>query len=137
MGMTSHFVYTAWDAERPASLSPGVIGDIIRGRIGFDGFLMSDDLGMHALTGGFDERAQGVVAAGCDAALHCSGDMAEMVAVAKGLGEMTDAALKRLDRAMASVADAAQAASYDELRSEEHTSELQSLLRISYAVFCL
>src|SRR3546814_19652856 len=80
--------------------------------------LMSDDLGMHALTGGFDERAQGVVAAGCDAALHCSGDMAEMVAVAKGLGEMTDAALKRLDRAKASVAVAAQAASYDELPAQ-------------------
>src|SRR3546814_19801808 len=101
MGMTSHVVYTAWDAERPASLSPGVIGDIIRGRIGFDGFLMSDDLGMHALTGGFHERAQGVVAAGCDEALHRSGDMAASVQVAKGLGEMADAAPTRLDPPLA------------------------------------
>ena len=53
MGMTAHVVYTAWDAERPASLSPIVIGEIIRGRIGFDGLLMSDDLGMEALPGRF------------------------------------------------------------------------------------
>ncbi len=53
--MTAHVVYTAWDAERPASLSPTVIGDIIRGRIGFDGLLMSDDLGMEALPGDFGE----------------------------------------------------------------------------------
>lgn len=118
MGMTSHVVYTAWDADRPASLSPRVIAEIIRGRIGFDGFLMSDDLGMHALSGGFDERARGVVEAGCDAALHCSGDMTEMVAVARGLGDMTAEALKRLDRAMASIADAIPATSYDELAAK-------------------
>ena len=58
--MTAHVVYTAWDAERPASLSPTVIGDIIRGRIGFDGFLMSDDIGMEALAGDFGSRAAGV-----------------------------------------------------------------------------
>ncbi|MDB5697223.1 MAG: nagZ, partial [Alphaproteobacteria bacterium] len=67
MGMTAHVVYTAWDAERCASLSPAVIGEIIRGRIGFEGFLMSDDLGMHALKGDFADRAHDVVAAGCDA----------------------------------------------------------------------
>ena len=55
--MTAHVVYTAWDPERPASQSPTVIGDIIRGRIGFDGWLMSDDLGMEALAGDFGERA--------------------------------------------------------------------------------
>jgi beta-N-acetylhexosaminidase len=81
MGMTAHLVYTAWDAERPGTLSPRVIGDIIRDRIGFDGWLISDDLGMKALTGGFDERSRGVLAAGCDVALHCSGDMAEMMAL--------------------------------------------------------
>ena len=118
MGMTAHVVYTAWDADRCASLSPIVIGEIIRGRIGFDGLLMSDDLGMHALSGGFDERAAGVIAAGCDVALHCSGDMAEMVAVASGLGEMTDAARERLDRAMASVADAGEGAPYAELAAK-------------------
>src|SRR3954454_4593910 len=72
MGMTAHVIYTAWDRDRPATMSPVVINEIIRGRIGFDGFLMSDDIGMEALAGDFGSRADGVVAAGCDAALHCS-----------------------------------------------------------------
>ena len=66
MGMTAHVVYTAWDPDHPASMSATVIGDIIRGRIGFDGWLMSDDIGMEALAGDFGSRAAGVVAAGCD-----------------------------------------------------------------------
>ena len=102
MGMTAHVVYTAWDDERPASLSPTVIHDIIRKRIGFDGWLMSDDLGMEALQGDFGERAAGVVAAGCDVALHCSGKMAEMVAVAGAVPAMTAGGVERLERAMAS-----------------------------------
>src|SRR5581483_7734439 len=61
MGMTAHVVYTAWDAERPASMSPFVIRAIIRERIGFDGFLMSDDIGMEALEGDFASRSAGVV----------------------------------------------------------------------------
>jgi beta-N-acetylhexosaminidase len=103
MGMTAHVVYTAWDAERPASLSPVVIGDIIRGRIGFDGFLMSDDLGMEALSGSAGERAAGVVAAGCDAALHCSGKMDEMLSVAAAVPQLSLEGEARLARAMASV----------------------------------
>lgn len=105
MGMTAHVVYTAWDKARPGSLSPVVIGDVIRQRIGFDGLLMSDDLGMHALSGDFGARAAGALAAGCDLALHCSGDMAEMQAIAAAIGDMTDPARKRLDRAMATIAD--------------------------------
>ena len=101
MGMTAHVVYTAWDPDRPASLSPIVIGDIIRGRIGFDGFLMSDDLGMEALRGDFESRAAGVVAAGCDSALHCSGKMEEMVAVAKAVPRLSHEGEARLARAMA------------------------------------
>ena len=103
MGMTAHVVYTAWDPDFPASLSPTIIGDIIRGRIGFDGWLMSDDLGMEALSGDFGERAEGVLAAGCDVALHCSGDMAEMVAVASAVPQMHAGSEARLARAMASV----------------------------------
>ena len=103
MGMTAHVVYTAWDAARPASLSPTVIGDIIRGRIGFEGWLMSDDLGMEALSGDFGERASGVVAAGCDVALHCSGKMDEMVAVAGAVPGMSADGEARLARAMATV----------------------------------
>jgi beta-N-acetylhexosaminidase len=101
MGMTAHVVYTAWDPDYPASMSPTVIGDIIRGRIGFDGFLMSDDIGMEALQGGFGERGAGVVAAGNDAALHCSGKMDEMVAVAAAVPAMSTAGEERLARAMA------------------------------------
>ena len=101
MGMTAHVIYEAWDPERPASLSPIVIGEIIRGRIGFNGFLMSDDLGMEALSGDFGARAAGVVAAGCDVALHCSGKMDEMVAVAGAIPAMTAEGDERLARAMA------------------------------------
>lgn len=104
MGMTAHIVYTAWDAERPASLSPTVIGEIIRGRIGFDGLLMSDDLDMKALKGDIPALAAGVVAAGCDIALNCWGRMDEMVGIADVLPEITEAGRARLDRAMASAA---------------------------------
>lgn len=101
MGMTAHVVYTAWDPGRPASLSPTVIGDIIRGRIGFSGWLMSDDIGMEALSGDFASRAAGVVAAGCDVALHCSGKMEEMIAVAGAVPPMSTESEVRLARAMA------------------------------------
>jgi beta-N-acetylhexosaminidase len=101
MGMTSHVVYTAWDSEHPASHSPTVIADILRGRIGFTGFLMSDDIGMYALSGAFSERTARALAAGCDAALHCSGKFEEMVDVAEGAAPLTAEAGERLDRAMA------------------------------------
>ena len=101
MGMTAHVVYTAWDPDQPASQSPTVIGDIIRGRIGFDGWLMSDDLGMEALQGNMGERAGGVIAAGCDVALHCSGEMEEMLAVAASVPPMSQEGEARLARAMA------------------------------------
>jgi len=118
MGMTAHVVYTAWDAGRCASLSPIVIGEVIRGRIGFDGLLMSDDLGMSALSGGFGERAAGVIAAGCDIALHCSGDLAEMEAVAGALGPIGEDARARLDRAMATIAGIAPGEDYETLAAK-------------------
>ena len=115
MAMTAHVVYQAWDAERCATLSAKVIGEIIRGRIGFDGLLMSDDLGMHALSGSFAGRAAGVLEAGCDIVLHCSGDMAEMEAIAGAVGAIGERAKARLDRAMATVADGRSSAPLDEL----------------------
>lgn len=115
MGMTAHLVYTAWDRTRPASLSGTVIADVIRGRIGFDGLLMSDDIGMHALAGDFGHRAAGAVAAGCDVALHCSGDLAEMQAVAAALGGMRAESGERLARAMATTAGRADSPGYEEL----------------------
>lgn len=118
MGMTAHVVYTAWDRERCGSLSPIVIGDVIRGRIGFDGFLMSDDLGMHALTGEFGDRARGVVEAGCDVALHCSGAMDEMVAVAAAVPALSEAGAERLARAMATVAGTPEAEEFEALAAK-------------------
>jgi beta-N-acetylhexosaminidase len=116
MGMTCHCVYTAWDSERPGSQSPVVIGEVIRGRIGFDGFLMSDDIGMNALAGGFAERARGVIEAGTDAVLHCSGAMVEMVAVAGAAGDLSQEGRERLVRAMqVGTGSVAGGASYEKL----------------------
>lgn len=114
MGMTAHVVYTAWDPDRPSSMSPTVIGDIIRGRIGFDGWLMSDDIGMQALAGDFGSRAAGVVAAGCDVALHCSGKMEEMVAIASAVPAMSDEGEARLARAMAATMLEAEGPDFEE-----------------------
>ena len=101
MGMTSHLLYTQWDAERPASQSPIVIHDIIRQRIGFDGFLMSDDIGMEALGGDHGQRAAACVAAGCDVALHCDGKMENMILVANAVPALSAEGEARLARAMA------------------------------------
>ena len=101
MAMTAHLLYPAWDEERPASLSPIVIRDVIRGRIGYDGLLMSDDLAMGALTGPPGERARQAIEAGCDIALYCTGILEENEAVAAALGDISDAATARLEQAMA------------------------------------
>lgn len=100
MAMTAHVLYPAWDAECPASVSLTIIADIIRGEIGFDGLLMSDDIAMEALAGSLAERARAVVAAGCDVALHCSGVLAESEQVASAAGDMKAAASERLAKAM-------------------------------------
>lgn len=94
--MTAHVVYTALDGDNPATTSAEVISRTIRGTIGFQGVLVSDDIGMKALGGPFEERTKAVLAAGCDLVLHCSGDMAEMEAVAAGAGPITDEVLARL-----------------------------------------
>lgn len=79
--MTAHVVYRAIDPERPATLSAKVIGEVVRGAIGFEGVLVSDDIGMGALSGSLAARAEAALAAGCDLVLHCSGDLAEMQAI--------------------------------------------------------
>ena len=103
MGMTAHVVFTAWDAERPASTSPTVLRHIVRDRIGFDGFLMSDDLDMKALSGSPATLARQVVDAGCDAALNCWGRLDEMTATLDGLAPASARSVQRLVAAMASV----------------------------------
>ena len=101
MAMTAHVLYRAWDPERCATVSPTVIGDIIRGRIGFDGLLMSDDIGMEALDGTLGERARAAIVAGCDVVLHCSGRIEDSEAVIAALDEIDEAARERMARAMA------------------------------------
>lgn len=103
MAMTCHVVFEAWDAENPATLSPTVIADIIRGRIGFDGLLMTDDIDMKALSGSAGEKAAAAIAAGCDVALDCWARMDEMADIVARLGDAPPLTLARLDRAMASV----------------------------------
>ncbi|MES2441827.1 MAG: beta-N-acetylhexosaminidase [Pseudomonadota bacterium] len=104
MAMTCHLVFEAWDAERPATLSPTVIHDIIRTRIGFDGLLMTDDIDMKALSGTAGEKAAAALAAGCDVVLDCWARMDEMVEITGLLGDASPACLARLERAMATVA---------------------------------
>ena len=103
VAMTAHIVYTAWDAENPATQSPFVIGEVIRRKIGFDGLLLSDDLDMEALSGTVPERAGKAIAAGCDIALNCWAKMDDMAGMAEHLPPMSEESLARLDRAMASV----------------------------------
>ena len=95
--MTAHVVYRAIDSDRPATTSKGLIADVIRGEIGFKGLLMSDDVGMKALTGPFDARAAAALEAGCDAVLHCEGVMDEMEAVAKGTGPLGANGMRALE----------------------------------------
>ena len=101
MGMTSHIVFEAWDTERPATLSPTVIRDVIRGRIGFDGLLMTDDIDMKALSGTAGEKAAGALAAGCDLVLDCWARMDEMAEIAGLVPQISAESRGRLDRAMA------------------------------------
>lgn len=94
--MTAHVLYPAWDAAVPATLSATIIRDVIRGRIGFDGVLVSDDLAMHALSGGPAARAELALAAGCDLALYCPGDAEGTAAVLAAVPGITERAAARL-----------------------------------------
>jgi beta-N-acetylhexosaminidase len=96
--MTAHIVYSAIDPSAPATLSPRVVAEIIRSEIGFDGVLVSDDLSMRALGGGLGERTRQALAAGCDLALHCNGDLGEMeevIAAARPISPLTAERLRR------------------------------------------
>ena len=104
IGMTGHLRFTAWDAENPATLSPFVIGEVIRKAIGFDGLLLTDDLDMQALGGTVPERAVRAQAAGCDIALNCWARMDDMIGIAQGLSPMSAKTAERLERALAGTA---------------------------------
>lgn len=97
--MTAHVVYSAIDPANPASTSAIVTREVIRGEIGFDNLLMSDDLSMKALSGPMRARAEAVIAAGSDLALHCNGDIEEMRAAAEGVPPLRGRAAERFERA--------------------------------------
>jgi beta-N-acetylhexosaminidase len=101
VGMTGHLIFTAWDAENPATLSETVIRDVIRGAIGFDGLLLTDDIDMEALGGSIPERAARAHAAGCDIILNCWAKMDDMAGICEVLPAMSEATAARLDRALA------------------------------------
>ena len=102
MAMTAHVVFSALDPAQPATTSATIIRQVIRGMIGFQGLLMSDDVSMNALAGSIAERTRAIIAAGCDMVLHCNGDLGEMRAVAAETPELSGRALERANRALAS-----------------------------------
>ena len=101
VGMTSHVLYTAWDADNPATQSPFVIDQIIRQRIGFSGLLLTDDSDMEALSGPVPERSARALAAGCDLVLNCWAKMDDMIGIANTSPAMSPETAARLERALA------------------------------------
>jgi beta-N-acetylhexosaminidase len=121
IAMTAHVVYESIDPQRPATTSPKVIRDVIRGEIGFDGLLMSDDLSMKALEGPLSIRAKAALFAGCDLALHCNGDMEEMRDVASEVKRLEGPSERRSDAALAHLRAPAQ---FDTEAAEAHLAKL-------------
>ncbi len=109
VGMSAHVRYTAWDVDNPGTLSPFVVGEVIRRRIGFAGLLLTDDLDMEALSGSVPERAERAIAAGCDVALNCWARMDDMTGIAARLPTMSGDTEARLERALAAMGTPQQA----------------------------
>jgi beta-N-acetylhexosaminidase len=128
MAMTAHVVFSALDPAQPATTSATIIEQVIRGVIGFEGLLMSDDVSMNALAGSIAERTRAVFAAGCDMVLHCNGKLDEMREVARETPELSGKPLQRAGRALAS-RKAAQA--FDRLKAR---TELDMLIGRAGAV---
>ena len=103
LAMTAHVVYSAIDPAEPATTSSKVIEEIIRGDIGFDGLLMSDDLSMQALAGDLASRTRDSFRAGCDVVLHCNGKMDEMIAVASETSALEGESARRAKAAMQAI----------------------------------
>jgi beta-N-acetylhexosaminidase len=117
MAMSAHVVYTAIDPKRPATTSRKVIRRVVRGAIGFDGLLMTDDLSMKALSGSFTERSRAALDAGCDMLLHCNGDMAEMKGVAAAARPLAGRAARRAAAALARLPRAPEPFDVEEARA--------------------
>ena len=101
VGMTGHLVFPVWDKEAPATLSPTIISEVIRGQIGFDGLLLTDDIDMEALCGTIPERAAHAQKAGCDIVLNCWAKMADMQGICESLSAMSARTKERLEAALA------------------------------------
>jgi len=125
--MTAHIVYEAIDASLPATTSPEVVARILRGYIGFDGVIVSDDLSMEALSGSIGSRARAALAAGCDLALHCNGKMDEMAEAVLAVGPMSEETSARVEKAARRPA-APQVLSYEARKAME--AELETLLSV-------
>jgi len=125
IAMTAHVVYDSIDPQRPATTSPKVVRDVIRGEIGFEGLLMSDDLSMQALEGPLAARAKMALWAGCDLVLHCNGNLDEMKDVAGEARELEGLNLKRSEQALShlSVPDP----SFDARAAQAQLAELMEL----------
>jgi beta-N-acetylhexosaminidase len=121
LGMTAHVVYEALDADNPATTSRKIIGDVIRGEIGFRGLLFTDDLSMNALAGSLAERARAALAAGCDVITHCNGRMDEMEQVA---GEARPLEGELLARANAALAQLRAPHPFDSTAADKRLAEL-------------
>jgi beta-N-acetylhexosaminidase len=106
LAMTAHVVYSAIDAKRPATTSRIMMREVIRGEIGYDGLVMSDDLSMKALAGDFGGRTRASLRAGCDVVLHCNGDMAEMKPIAAAAPELRGKAKRRAEAALKRISHA-------------------------------
>lgn len=127
LGMTAHIVYEAYDAERPATLSPVVVEQVIRGEIGFDGLLFTDDLKMKALGGALADRVSGAYAAGCDVALACNFSMAEKREIEPALKPLAGRAAARAQTALKALRPVAR------LDVSEDYERLNALLRPALA----
>ena len=100
LAMTAHLVFTALDAKNPATISRKIVREIMRGELGFDGLIMTDDISMKALSGSFEAKSRAAIRAGVDVILHCHGIMDEMIAVAGAVPEMTGARARRAAAAL-------------------------------------
>jgi len=105
LAMTAHVLLPAYDGERPATLSPAIMKELIRNRLGLTGLIMTDDIGMKALSGSFGDLTRAVIDAGCDVALHCSGRFSEMADVAAAAPELAGKSLDRFEDALACLHD--------------------------------
>jgi beta-N-acetylhexosaminidase len=127
LAMTAHVIFTAYDETAPATTSRKVIDGVIRGHMGFDGLLMSDDLSMKALSGDFADRRAAVLEQGCDLVLHCNGETEEMTPIAVGCPAIAPTAKARLDRVLAGLRRGI--APFDRGQAEARLAELLAIGR--------